>query len=205
VQQGRLSLTGTPGSVIIYNNTRWVPALGGRPIQSAEDLQSPAVTLCRLAYDDPAEWRQPALTLMASGVDPFEQASDILVFDDLEDLVSEVYDVDAGQCGAAVVPADWADVTLDDVDDLEDIVEELAGAVDVPNPVMVYADTVPLDARNHIDDALDAILESDDSPARDALKLLLGADDLALADVDDFEDFREFVDDAGLDPLRFGE
>ncbi len=209
--RGRRARTHTDDAqvTIIYNSVRWI-STRGQPIETMSDLQGQP--FCRLQgeYDDPLAWRIPALMLMTGGIDPIDVGvpgglGSITEYEDLEEMVSEVYDA-AGDCIGAVVPADWQD----DVKDLEETLGDLSlqigefeASVVIPNPVMVYPNTIHQGIRNHVDQTIEDLLE-DDAGAR-LLKLLFDADDLVDVDAEDFDEFRTFIEAAGIDPIALGQ
>jgi ABC-type phosphate/phosphonate transport system substrate-binding protein len=108
---------------------------------SITDLQDG--DFCRLGVSDVYSWLVPALMMQASGLTPTALRS-ITDYDDAEALLAAVED---GECDAAgISSADLADVGAD--------VQELPQNAVVPHAVLMMPASLPLGARDALENAL---------------------------------------------------
>lgn len=120
-------------------------------------------TLCRLSYDDLYTWLVPSLMLRAADID---DTPDVIDQPDSEALIQAVA---AGDCDAAALSAtDFSRFA----GDAEESVQVLTRTVTLPYAILMVPETLPLEARMELIDALEAMSASGD------LKTLLGQDDL---------------------------
>jgi ABC-type phosphate/phosphonate transport system substrate-binding protein len=148
---------------------------------------------CRLGFADFYSWLVPLLLFRANGVDPLTDLRAITDYEERSELLEAVAE---GDCDATGIPEG---ALGDDVRDEIDVVET---TVAFPYAVLMYPIEVPLGIRLRLTDAL--VSMSQDSDDAEMMQPLLGQDGLARVNVDDFIEFRNFMDSTGLDFAQLG-
>lgn len=150
---------------------------------------------CRLGYGDFYSWLVPSLLFEANGVNPLQDLESVTDYEDFPDLLEAVAD---GDCDATGIP----EGILDDADNVRDEIDIVETTVTFPYAILMYPIEVPLGIRLTLTDALISLAQDADNA--ETMQTLLGQDGLERVNADDFIEFRNFMDNTGLDFAQLG-
>jgi ABC-type phosphate/phosphonate transport system substrate-binding protein len=160
--------------------------------------------VCRIDSQDTVSWLLPSLMLEAAGVDASYDLDEVLEVEDYDALITAIYN---GDCVGGAVPHDYLEDDISaDVRALEDLDTRVVRIVEspvVPYDVLVYPQTVPLNVRIPLSDIFVQLAADDDNSA--LLATILQQDSLARVGLEDFDEFRAFMQATGYDFTALGE
>ena len=152
-------------------------------------------TFCRPDPLSTSGWIVPSIQLRAAGVDPATDLAEIVDAGGHSASVAGVYN---GDCDAGASYVDARGNIEEDHPDVMDVLEVIATSVDIPNDGVQYAPGVSRELRDQLNDALIAVMETEEGVA--AMDKAYSWTELALHDNSFYDDFRQLLDAAGMAP-----
>lgn len=182
-------LAATRFGSLTYNGQ--IVARADSSFESLSDLDG--TSFCRPDALSTSGWIVPQLSLLAAGIDPDTDLTEVVDMGSHDAVITAVYD---GDCDAGATFVDARAIVAGTIADVMSVVEVIHVTPNIPNDGVQYGPSVPRAVRDQLNDALLAIAATGAGLA--ALDEMYSWQGLELIDETLYQPLRDLIENAGL-------